>query len=489
MDQNKGGGVQLPNGTWTGAMGYLTGNPNFVDLAAFPLSVTSARVPFIDYTTPPYLTEGYAILKKKEESIGTFQIFLQPFASDTWFALLAAMLSIGLLMFFLDRITGIIRRRANAHHDVEEEVPRNSCHRFCFEGLVSFVGFGKEPETKSWSTRIIWLTWMVFGLVIIATYSANLTASLTVEQFQGGVNSLQQLKLNGGDLGVMANGSVNAYFENSSDDSTAGSMKKKAVKIDADKFRDATEHVRQHELAALIGDYYNMVYLSKIRPCDLAVAKEPFGPGQLAIGLPKNSPLTVPLSQAMLKLQESGFISDLRQQWLGDNAGEKWVECAADGQGGTNPLSLKRVNGIFVLLALGCAFATVYAFGEWIYLTCCYYRCNRWRKLCQDHVSSCREHACLSCCSDRCSRWRSLCQDDLSSSNLLASHSIVTVATLPNHEQHQQQGVTAPMGHTPGYPSPDYPPHQCEMSSMYPAKPPTAAGTSSISRRSCWVHS
>jgi len=342
MDQNKGGGVQLPNGTWTGAMGYLTGNPNFVDLAAFPLSVTSARVPFIDYTTPPYLTEGYAILKKKEESIGTFQIFLQPFASDTWFALLAAMLSIGLLMFFLDRITGIIRRRANAHHDVEEEVPRNSCHRFCFEGLVSFVGFGKEPETKSWSTRIIWLTWMVFGLVIIATYSANLTASLTVEQFQGGVNSLQQLKLNGGDLGVMANGSVNAYFENSSDDSTAGSMKKKAVKIDADKFRDATEHVRQHELAALIGDYYNMVYLSKvlwgpiscstclpatippqrkkglnrllsrIRPCDLAVAKEPFGPGQLAIGLPKNSPLTVPLSQAMLKLQESGFISGER---------------------------------------------------------------------------------------------------------------------------------------------------------------------------------
>ena len=78
---------------------------------------------------------------------------------------------------------------------------------------MSFVGFGREPETKSWSTRILWLTWLVFGVVIMAAYTANLTASLTVEQFQGGVDSLQQLKVDGGPIGVVAQGSVAAYFE------------------------------------------------------------------------------------------------------------------------------------------------------------------------------------------------------------------------------------------------------------------------------------
>jgi len=191
-------------------MGHLTRNT--IDLAAFPLSLTPGRAPVIDYT-PPYLTEGYGILKKKEESISDFRTFLQPFTSSTWFVLLAAMLFIGLLMFLLDRITGMIRRRANAYHLVEEEVPRNSCHRFFFEGLVSFVGFGREPETKSWSTRILWLTWLVFGVVIMAAYTANLTASLTVEQFQGGVDSLQQLKVDGGHVGVQGQGSVAAYFK------------------------------------------------------------------------------------------------------------------------------------------------------------------------------------------------------------------------------------------------------------------------------------
>jgi hypothetical protein len=75
------------------------------------------------------------------------------------------------------------------------------------------VGFGKEPDTKSWSTRILWLTWLVFGVVTMAAYTANLTAALTVEQFRGGIETLQQLKVHGGSFGVIAEGSVGAYFE------------------------------------------------------------------------------------------------------------------------------------------------------------------------------------------------------------------------------------------------------------------------------------
>jgi hypothetical protein len=133
--QASGGGLKLPNGTWTGVMGYLTRKE--VDLAAFPLSLTPIRATLIDYT-PPFLTEGYAILKRKEESISDFRTFLQPFTSSTWLALLGALLVSGILMFSLDRITGIARRRANGHHLVDEAVRKSpDCITHSFDYAVA----------------------------------------------------------------------------------------------------------------------------------------------------------------------------------------------------------------------------------------------------------------------------------------------------------------------------------------------------------------
>ena len=50
--------------------------------------------------------------------------------------------------------------------------------------------------------------------------------------------------------------------------------------------------------------------------CVLQVAGDPFGPGNLALGLQKGSRLTAPLDQAMIELRTNGFVDVLRHQWL-----------------------------------------------------------------------------------------------------------------------------------------------------------------------------
>ena len=70
--------------------------------------------------------------------------------------------------------------------------------------------------------------------------------------------------------------------------------------------------------------FYRVPSLQK-KPCTLTVAKETFGPGQLVIGLPQNSSLTPSLTAAMLELEETGVITELRRKWLVENS-----ECPQD---------------------------------------------------------------------------------------------------------------------------------------------------------------
>lgn len=52
-------------------------------------------------------------------------------------------------------------------------------------------------------------------------------------------------------------------------------------------------------------------------PCMIAqVAGDPFGPGNLALGLRKGSPYKAALDRAMITLRSNGFIDVLRRQWL-----------------------------------------------------------------------------------------------------------------------------------------------------------------------------
>ena len=67
----------LPNGSWTGVMGYLTRRE--ADFALYSLTLTQQRAAHIDYT-PAYFSDGYGILKLKRENTGGAQTFMAPFA-------------------------------------------------------------------------------------------------------------------------------------------------------------------------------------------------------------------------------------------------------------------------------------------------------------------------------------------------------------------------------------------------------------------------
>ena len=53
-------------------------------------------------------------------------------------------------------------------------------------------------------------------------------------------------------------------------------------------------------------------------PALLQLVGTPIGPANLVLGLPLHSPLTTPLSDAILQLRGNGVIDQLKRRWVDD---------------------------------------------------------------------------------------------------------------------------------------------------------------------------
>lgn len=120
------------------------------------------------------------------------------------------------------------------------------------------------------------------------------------------------------------------------------------------------------------------------RNCNLTQIGSNLDSKGYGIATRKDSIYRTPLSQAILKLQESGVLQTLKDKWWKQKRGGG--ACTDDGKGGqaVNELSLDNVGGVFVVLIGGLIVSIVTAALEFLW---------RSRKLAQDRSNLCSEMA------------------------------------------------------------------------------------------------
>ncbi len=80
------------------------------------------------------------------------------------------------------------------------------------ETIFMGIGQGSSPHTKSWSVKLLFIAWAIFSVIMMTSYTANLTAHLTVAQLTTQINSLRDLSLDRGFFGVPGGSSIESYF-------------------------------------------------------------------------------------------------------------------------------------------------------------------------------------------------------------------------------------------------------------------------------------
>ncbi|KAJ8982944.1 hypothetical protein NQ317_005259 [Molorchus minor] len=379
-------GTMDKNGKWSGLVKELM--EKRADIGLGSMSVMAERENVIDFTVPYYDLVGITILMKLPETPTSLFKFLTVLENEVWLCILAAYFFTSLLMWVFDRWSPYsYQNNREKYKDDEEKREFNlkECLWFCMTSLT--------PQA----------TWWLFGFIIIASYTANLAAFLTVSRLDTPIESLDDLSkqykiqyapLNGSATQVyferMANIEARFYEiwkDMSLNDSLSEVERAKLAVWDypvSDKYTkmwqamkeaglpnsldEAVKKVRASKSSsegfAFLGDATDIRYL-EITSCDLTIVGEEFSRKPYAIAVQQGSPLKDQFNTAILQLLNRRELERLKEKWWNKNPEKKDCEKADDQSDG---ISIQNIGGVFIVIFVGIGLACItLAFEYWWY--------------------------------------------------------------------------------------------------------------------------
>ncbi|VDL76580.1 unnamed protein product [Nippostrongylus brasiliensis] len=178
-------------GNWNGLMRDLVSGS--ADIALAPLSVTAEREDDVDFTVPYYDLVGTTIMMRKDDVRYSLFKFMKVLEWPVWLCILAAYLCTSLTLWLFDRFSPYSCTNSNERYidGTEDRIfSFKECLWFCMTSLTP-QGGGEAP--KNISGRLVVASWWLFGFIIIASYTANLAAFLTVSRLEQPISSLDDL--------------------------------------------------------------------------------------------------------------------------------------------------------------------------------------------------------------------------------------------------------------------------------------------------------
>ena len=203
--------------------------------------------------------------------------------------------------------------------------------------------------------------WWFVCLVLVATYTASLTAIFAAQTTESGFNSIDELVSKippVARFGTYNNSQMSDFFKHSpirTYQEAYGYMEMESLLFNTES--EAISAVLNDRIA-LIDDSPIVDFISSRKDnqknpnCTLRnIGDGLFNPAGYGLGLAKNSPFTDDFSLAILELRETGVIEELTTEYFQHR--RTCVSETAMHVEGMPPISLESVGGLFILLGTG----------------------------------------------------------------------------------------------------------------------------------------
>ena len=155
----------------------------------------SEREAYVDFTVPYYDLVGISILMKKPQVETSLFKFMDVFDPVVWVCILAAYLTTSLLLWTFDKWSPYSYQNNKQKYQQDEERRQFNLKESLWFCMTSLTPQGGGEAPKNLSGQLLVATWWLFGFIIIASYTANLAAFLTVSRLEVPVGSLDDLTM------------------------------------------------------------------------------------------------------------------------------------------------------------------------------------------------------------------------------------------------------------------------------------------------------
>ncbi|KAF2898798.1 hypothetical protein ILUMI_07378 [Ignelater luminosus] len=346
---------------WDGMIGEVVAGR--VDFAIADLTISSEREQFVDFTMP-FMNLGISILYRKPEPVPpSLFTFASPFSVEVWILLAVAYFLVSLSFFIMGRLCP--SEWTNPYPCVEE--PQFLINQYSFRNSLwftigSLMQQGTEIAPLGISTRMAAGVWWFFTLILVSSYTANLAAFLTIEELVTPFNDVEELVAQPEiKYGAKAKGATYKFFQDSNysvypeirdymnnNPEYMTSVNEKGIEL------------AERENYAFFMESTTIEYVIE-RHCNLTQVGGALDEKGYGIAMQKDSKYRHALTEAILQLQESGKLEDLKRRWWKEKRGAGTCEKR---QPVATPLDLQNLGGVFFVMGVGTLFGFIGTFIE-----------------------------------------------------------------------------------------------------------------------------
>ncbi|KAF5290625.1 hypothetical protein FQR65_LT01915 [Abscondita terminalis] len=378
-------------GKWDGLIGDVAVGETYMAVA--PLIMTADREEVVDFVPPYFEQAGISIVMRKPVHKTSLFKFMTVLKLEVWLSIVAALVVTACMIWFLDKYSPYSAKNNPSAYPYP-------CRNFSLKesfwfALTSFTPQGGGEAPKSLSARTLVAAYWLFVVLMLATFTANLAAFLTVERMQTPVESLDQLARQSRINYTVVEGSLtHEYFINMkfAEDTLYRMWKELTLNASTDdkRYRVWDYPIREqygHILLSInesmpvanasegfritnerLGADFAFIHDSSeikyeiSKNCNFTEVGEVFAEKPYAIAIQQGSYLQDPISLAILDLQRDRFFDQLQAKyWNNSIRGD----CADDTE--SEGITLESLGGVFIATLVGLALAMITLAGEVFY--------------------------------------------------------------------------------------------------------------------------
>jgi polar amino acid transport system substrate-binding protein len=173
----------------------------------------------------------------------------------------------------------------------------------CFWGLSSLISQSEGPP-RQWVARALSIFWMFASVVFVASYTAELTTTLTVEQIRGAIEGPADLP--GKQVATIANSTAADY------------LRKQQIQAQEFPPNQMLKALLDKKVDAVVAPAPMLLYYAAHEGKGrVRVVGPEFERAQVAIAMQLDSPLRKKINRALVALRENGTYQQIYDKWFG----------------------------------------------------------------------------------------------------------------------------------------------------------------------------
>ncbi|XP_068461885.1 glutamate receptor 2.8-like [Phaseolus vulgaris] len=305
-------------------------------------TIRANRSNYVDFTVP-YTASGVKMVVPvqhgRDQNMWTF---VKPFSWDLWLSIIIISTFIGLAILIMERNVSALPNQEGSPNQ------KKLCPATILWFPISQAILPERQVVVKSCSRFVLMVWLLLALVLMQSYTANLTSILTLDQLRPSFQNVNDLRRGGYYVGYQSGSYVYDVLIDQ-------------FKFDPSKLRpysNITEYYDSLKLGSKNGGVaaifdevpYLKLYLKEYGSNYILAGPEYRNAG-FGFAFPLNSNLTAYFSRGILNVIESGLMNEIEEKYFGKNeiGGE---DSSAEISSAFLSLSFHSFAGLFIIAGI-----------------------------------------------------------------------------------------------------------------------------------------